>query len=125
MGVEIWRLEAARDAVRRLVRRHRTMGRTARWSVRRDRAIDRTSSGPLEGFGPGPKQAPEQRFGPPPEMSGPPPDGLASSPVWPNLGPNSTASEREFHRPSFAHKTPSPVHLTLYAYFSNISSHKA
>jgi hypothetical protein len=90
MGVEIWPLEAARDAVRW----RRTMGQTARRSVRWDRAGDRTSGGPPEGFGPGPNHAPEHLFGPPLEWSGPPPDG----PAWPDQGPNWTASGREFHR---------------------------
>jgi hypothetical protein len=59
------------------------------------------SGGPPEGCGPGPKHASD--------WSGQPPDDPAWSPAWPDLGPNWTASGREFHRPSFEHKTPSPV----------------
>jgi hypothetical protein len=70
------------------------------------------SGGLPNGFSHGPKTASKHLFGLPLERSGPPPDGPM-------------AEHGSFHRLSFAHKTPSPVNLSLYAYFSNISSHKA
>jgi hypothetical protein len=90
-----------------------------------NRAIGRISSGPPDGFGARPKTLPEHQFGGPARIvrsaAGRP--GLGSALAEP--GAEQVSFRREFHRLSFAHETPSPVNLNLYAYFSNISSHKA
>jgi hypothetical protein len=79
------------------------------------------SGGLPDGFGVRLKTLPEHQFG---GLAGTVRSAAERSGLA-ELGPEQVSFRREFHRLSFAHKTPSPVNLNLYAYFSNISSHKA
>jgi hypothetical protein len=78
-----------------------------------------------DGFSAGLKTLPEHQFGSPAGTvrSAAGRSGLGSGLA--ELGAEQVSFRREFHHLSFAHKTPSPVNLSLYEYFSNISSHKA
>jgi hypothetical protein len=116
--VEIWPLEAVRDACSAISPAAPASGPDAPAvspagpdaSLAR-RADSTTSRKPLQ----------TSSSAAPPEWPGLPLDGPARGPVRPNQG-----SFWQAFPPSFflCMKTPSPVNLTLYAYISNISSHK-
>jgi hypothetical protein len=76
--------------------------------------------GPPDGFGAGPKTMPEHQFG---WSAGTVRSTAGRSSLGSSLA-KPGAEQDSFRRLSFAHKTPSPVNLSLYAYFSNINSHK-